>query len=113
MEHEHEKRQDPEELRQILDVVSEKVPKLLNELSDSIPKLLGAIRDTIYSQEAGKNMGKAIAVFYKELKEGGIPDELALKMTKDYAQSLDLSKIMSSKGGININTTKETDNEEK
>jgi hypothetical protein len=109
---EYEKKQDPEEIRQILDIVSEKVPKLLNELSDSIPKLLGGIRDTIYSQEAGKNMGKAIAAFYKELKEGGIPDELALKMTKDYAQSLDLSKIMSSKGGININTEKRTDEEE-
>jgi len=109
MEYEHEKRQDPEELRQILDVVSEKVPKLLNELSNSIPKLLGGVRDTIYSQEAGKNMGKAIATFYKELKDGGIPDELALKMTEDYAHSLDLSRILSSKGGININTGKETD----
>lgn len=112
MTFENEKKQDPEELRQILDVVSEKVPKLLSELSDSLPKLLGGVRDTIYSQEAGKNMGKAIATFYKELKDGGIPEDLALKMTKDYAQSLDLSKILSSKGGININAGKDENEED-
>jgi len=93
---EHEKT-DPEELRQVLDVVSEKIPKLLNDLSDSLPKLLGDIRDAMYSQAAGENMGKAIAAFYKELKNAGIPDDTALKMTKDYAEGMSFSKIFLAK----------------
>ncbi|MFQ6068247.1 MAG: hypothetical protein ACE5KD_01765, partial [Candidatus Bathyarchaeia archaeon] len=30
------------------------------------------------------NMGKAAAAFYKELKDSGIPNDIALKMTEDY-----------------------------
>jgi hypothetical protein len=33
-------------------------------------------------------MGKSVATFYKTLKEGGIPEELALSMTKDYLGTL-------------------------
>jgi len=64
---------EAEEVSQILGVVSEKVPALIKGLISSV-----------FSEEAGRNMGRAAAAFYKELKEGGIPDEAALKMTKDY-----------------------------
>jgi hypothetical protein len=33
-------------------------------------------------------MGKAVAAFYKNLKDGGVPDEEALAMTKDYLGTL-------------------------
>ncbi len=32
-------------------------------------------------------MGKAAAAFYKELKDSGIPNEMALKMTEDYMKT--------------------------
>ena len=36
-------------------------------------------------------MGKAAATYYQELKAGGIPDEVAIKMTQDYVNTF--SKI--------------------
>jgi len=67
---------EAEEVSEILGVVSEKVPALIKGLISSV-----------FSEEAGRNMGKAAAAFYKELKEGGIPDEVALKMTREYMEA--------------------------
>ena len=33
-------------------------------------------------------MGKSVATFYKTLKEGGIPEETAISMIKDYLGTL-------------------------
>ena len=33
-------------------------------------------------------MGKSVATFYKTLKEGGIPDEQAMAMTREYLGTL-------------------------
>lgn len=61
------------EIGELLEIVSSKVPKLLSEL-------LG----TLYSEQAGASIGKAVGTFYTELVNAGIPAEEALKMTKDY-----------------------------
>ena len=66
-------RDDAEEVKEILGVVSKEVPALIKNLIASV-----------FSEEAGRNMGKAAAAFYKELKDSGMPNELALKMTEDY-----------------------------
>ena len=68
---------DIQELNEVLSVISEKVPKLITDL-------LG----TIYSEEAGAQMGKAVGKFYQELVSSGIPEEEALKMAKDYMNTL-------------------------
>ena len=68
--HKHE---SPEDIAEILSVVSDKVPSL-------IKGLVGAV----FSEESARNMAKAAATYYKELKAGGFPDDLALKMTQDY-----------------------------
>jgi len=49
--------------------------------------MIKGIVGSIFSGEAGKNMGAAVANFYKELKASGMPDEAALKMTQDYAKT--------------------------
>ncbi len=68
-----ERKHDPEDVAEILSVVSEKVPGL-------IKGLMGAV----FSEESARSMAKAAATYYKELKAGGFPDDLALKMTQDY-----------------------------
>ncbi len=65
--------EDAEEVRQILSAVSTEVPALIK-----------SIVSAVFSEEAGRNMGRAAAAFYKELKESGIPDDVAVKMTEDY-----------------------------
>ena len=66
-------KREAEEVSEILAVVSEKVPALIKGLISSV-----------FSEEAARNMGKAAAAYYKELKAGGIPDNVAIKMTEDY-----------------------------
>jgi len=61
----------------------------------------------IFSPEAGKNMGAAAANFYKEVKAGGLPDDVAVKMTQDYVKTFtDIGSLIhdlsSQKGGIHI-----------
>ncbi|NLN15664.1 MAG: hypothetical protein GX185_08700 [Tissierellia bacterium] len=75
---------DMKGLAEVLDTVSEKVPKLIKE-----------IIGTLYSPEAGKNMGKAVGSLYKELLDSGIPEDVALDMAKSYMISMkDFSNIM-------------------
>ncbi len=64
---------DAEEVREILSVVSEKVPALIKGLMSSV-----------FSVDSAKEMGKAAATYYSELKAGGIPDDVAVQMTKEY-----------------------------
>jgi hypothetical protein len=52
---------DPEKIKEILDVVSEKVPGLLKELAG-----------VLYGPDQAKKFGVAVATFYKELKDAGI-----------------------------------------
>ncbi len=69
--------EDAKELSEVLEVVSTKVPKLVTELLK-----------TLYSEEAGSQMGKAVGKFYKELVDSGIPEAEALKMAKDYMDTV-------------------------
>jgi len=77
------KSEDAEEVREILSVVSKEVPALIKGIIASV-----------FSEEAGRNMGKAAAAFYKELKESGMPDEVAIKMTENYIS------VFTSLGGL-------------
>jgi len=73
MNEEKKKKHDAEEVKEILEVVSKKVPALLNELAD-----------VLYGTEQSKKYGKAIAQFYKELKDAGMSDKEAFELTKQY-----------------------------
>ncbi len=67
---------DVEELKEILGVVSTQVPALIKSILASV-----------FSEEAGRSMGKAAAAYYKELKDGGMPEDVALKLTQDYMRT--------------------------
>jgi len=77
-----------EDLREVLEVVSDKVPALLRGL-----------RDVLYSKESAENMAESVGTFYKKLVESGIPKEDALDMARGYM--INLRDIMGKKG-INI-----------
>jgi len=74
-EHRHEK-MEPENIKEILGVVSSEVPALIKSVLSSV-----------FSEEAGRNMGKAAAAYYKELKNGGLPDQVAVKLTEEYMRT--------------------------
>jgi len=65
-----------------------KVEDILTVVSEKVPSLIGGIIGTLFSESAGREMGKAVAAFYSELKTSELPDEVAMEMTKDYFKSL-------------------------
>jgi hypothetical protein len=82
---------DAEEVKEILTVVSEKIPALLNSLTD-----------VLYGKEQAAKYGQAVAGFYQSLKEAGMTDDQAFELTQQYMSSLNIpgmiGKAMS--GGI-------------
>jgi hypothetical protein len=64
-----------------------KIKEILSVVSDKVPALIKGLVGSVFSEEAGRGMGKAAAAFYAELKAGGIPEETALEMTRDYIRN--------------------------
>ncbi len=62
----------------------EEFKELISVFSDKVPALIKGLIQSVFSADAAANMGKAAATYYKELKSGGIPDDVAVKMTQDY-----------------------------
>ena len=92
MSEEEKKRQyEPEEIKEILNFIGDKIPTLLNGLTDSI-----------YGKDASAKFGTAVSNFYKTLKDSGMTDEQAFKLTEQYMSSLNLggmiAKAVSSRG---------------
>jgi len=66
----------------------EEISGILAAVSKELPGLVKVILDAFFSPQAAADMGTAVATFYKSLKDGGIPEEQALSMTKDYPVTL-------------------------
>jgi len=83
---------------------AEEVRDILSAVSTEVPALIKSIIASVFSEEAGRSMGKAAAAFYKELKESGMPDAVAVKMTEDYIGVFtSLGDLLKGKGkGISI-----------
>ncbi len=63
---------------------AEEVEAILGVVSKELPALIKGIIGSVFSEEAGRDMGKAAGAFYKELKESGVPEETAVRMTENY-----------------------------
>ncbi len=75
--------EDAEEVREILDVVSEKIPKLIESLTD-----------ILYGEKSSAKYGKAVASFYTSLVESGMTNEQAYELTQQYMSSLNLAGLI-------------------
>ncbi|MDH4214807.1 MAG: hypothetical protein OEV85_12895 [Candidatus Thorarchaeota archaeon] len=92
-EHEKKKRSkssDADELRE----VAQALPELFGALNEAIPRLVSGLIGSVYSPEAAGNMAAGIGKFYKNLIEEGIPEDVALDMTRKFVGALDFSKLM-------------------
>jgi hypothetical protein len=74
---------DPQKIKEILDVVAEKVPGLLKELSS-----------ILYSPQSAKQYAEAAATFYKELKNAGMSEKEAYELTSQYLSTLNIGRMM-------------------
>ncbi len=74
---------NPENMKEILEIFSEKIPTLLNSLTDAI-----------YGKDASAKFGAAVADFYKTLKGSGMTDEQAFRLTETYMSSLNIGGMI-------------------
>lgn len=63
---------------------AEEIREVLGVVSTQIPALIRGVVGAVFSEEAGKDMGRAAGAFYKELRESGMPEDVAVKMTQNY-----------------------------
>ena len=78
----------------------ENIKELLGVVSSEVPALIKSVLGSVFSEEAGRNMGKAAAAYYKQLKEGGLPEQVAVKMTEDYMRTFtSIGDMLRSSGG--------------
>jgi hypothetical protein len=82
---------DADELRE----VAAALPDLFSAINDAVPQMISKLIDSIYSPEAAGNMAAGIGKFYSNLIAEGIPEDVALDMTKKFVGALDFSKMMS------------------
>jgi hypothetical protein len=75
--------EDSEEVKEILEVVSEKIPALLNSLTD-----------VLYGKEQATKYAQAVAGFYKALKDSGMTDDQAYELTQAYMSNLNLAGMI-------------------
>lgn len=66
----------------------EDVAELFDALSDKIPKMIRGIIDSFFSPESAKNTAKSVAEFRKTLIENGVPEDEAMAMTREYMQTV-------------------------
>jgi hypothetical protein len=68
--------EDAQEIKEILDVVSEKVPKLLEEITDAL-----------FSPEKAEKFGETVAKFYKSMIDSGMNPDQAFELTQKFMDS--------------------------
>jgi len=75
------------------------VKEILGVVSSEVPAMIKSILASVFSEEAGRSMGKAAAAYYKELKDGGLPEHVAVKMTEEYMRTFTSIGEMLRSGG--------------
>ncbi|MCL4332165.1 MAG: hypothetical protein M1162_01420 [Candidatus Thermoplasmatota archaeon] len=73
-----ERSTDIRDLKEVLEVVGEKVPPLLSKLLNSV-----------MNKENAEEYAKQVSTFYRELKESGMDEENAMKLTRSFMESRD------------------------
>ncbi|MEM0191993.1 MAG: hypothetical protein QXJ48_02510 [Candidatus Korarchaeum sp.] len=87
---------DVEELKEVLSVLGKEVPNLVRGLMDPLKELL----NMIYDPEKTRERAKAIASFYRELKDQGMPDSLIIELMKEhFVNPLSLLKSITAEYG--------------
>lgn len=78
----------------------EKIRGIFKVLEEELPVLLEKLTSTLYEPDKGQTIGKAVGNFFKEMKEAGMGDIPAAKITMIYASNLSLSGMMGGMGGM-------------
>ncbi len=76
---EEKRRGDIEDLRAVFSAITDFVREIREPVIDLVKSLMEAV--------SGKELGEDIAVFYKKLRESGMPDDKAMELTRNYLET--------------------------
>jgi len=83
--------------------------EVLGVVTDKVPAILRGLRDVLYSKDAAEDMAAAVATFYSRLVEAGIPREQAMEMTRGYM--INLRDVFGGKNGFKMNFSNSDDDD--
>jgi len=73
---------------------AKEVKEILQVISEEVPKLLEAITNRLYDSKNAESFGKAVAEFYKQMKATGMDDKQAYELTQKYMTNFSLAGMM-------------------
>lgn len=73
---------------------AEQIKDIMKALSETVPGLLESLAKILYGPKESEDYGKAVANFYKALKDSGMSNEQAYQLTRDYMSNMSLGNIM-------------------
>ncbi len=72
----------------------EKLKEVMAVMSTEIPKLLDSISKTMFSADNAAKLGEQTAEFYKKLKDAGMTDEQAFKLTEEFMANFSIGNML-------------------
>ncbi len=73
---------------------AEQIRDIMKVLSETVPGLLEGLAKIMYGAKESEEYGRAVANFYKALKDSGMSGEQAFQLTRDYMSNMSLGNIM-------------------
>lgn len=80
--------EDFKDIEDMMDVGMGGMEEMMDIVGKKAPEIIKNIMKTIYSEEAGTQIGKGVAALYKELIAAGIDKKEAIEMAKDYLNAI-------------------------
>ncbi len=84
------------------DMDVEKLKEVLSVISTEIPKLIESISKTALSLDSAEKLGQATAAFYKKMREAGMDEKEAYRLTEAFMSNFSvsgmISQVLGSKG---------------
>lgn len=68
--------------------IKEEIAGVFDVMADRLPKLIVALKETLFSEEAGREIGRAVGGFYKEILASGLDPDMAADLTRTYMSTL-------------------------
>ena len=73
---------------------AEELRKIMQTLSETVPGLLESLSKVLYGEKESAEFGKAVANFYKSLVDAGMSSDQAFRLTRDYMSNISLGNMM-------------------
>jgi len=70
------------------DIPTKEIGEMLDTVTEKLPKLFKVLRESIFSAQVGSEIGVAVGNFYQALVEKGVPEDRAADLTTDYLRTL-------------------------